>query len=392
MSQIENRIETRGRLADNVVHFAQLLRRAGVRIGSDQVIDAVRALGATGVASRDDVYWAMHAVLISRREDRELYEYAFDAFWRDPGAINKLLGMLLPKTKVPSSAVDQSRRVEEALRPPCPASEDEREPGPVEEQIDATMTFSNVVVDRETDFEQMSTDEIEAAKRAIARLRLVSSRKPTRRWRPSRRGHRVDVRRTLQASARSPGSIELIMAERRRRPPPLIVLCDISGSMERYSRMFLHFAHALAAARDRVTAFVFGTALTNVTRALAARDVDRALAALGRDVRDWAGGTRIGACLREFNRTWSRRVLGQGADVLLMTDGLERDATIDLGFEADRLQRSCRRLIWLNPLLRYREFEPRARGVVALLPHVDAFCPVHNLRSIDELARALERV
>lgn len=196
----------------------------------------------------------------------------------------------------------------------------------------------------------------------------------------------------MRASLKSGGAtIPLRFKSRASRPPPLVILCDISGSMAQYSRMLLHFIHALTNDRDRVHTFVFGTRLTNITRFMRYRDVDAALEAVGERVEDWSGGTRIGATIREFNKFWSRRVLGQGAIVLLISDGLDRSAGEGLGAEMERLHKSCRQLIWLNPLLRFEGFEPRSKGVKAILPHVDQFRSVHNLNSLRDLADALSK-
>jgi hypothetical protein len=221
-------------------------------------------------------------------------------------------------------------------------------------------------------------------------MALPDDRRPTRRFVPDPRGHRVDLRRSLRGSLRGGGAtIDLEFRSPATRPPPLVALVDISGSMAEYSRLFLHFLHALAEKRRRVHSFVFATRLTNVTRELAHRDPDDALARAGARVADWEGGTRIAGALHDFNRLWSRRVLGQGAVVLLFTDGLEREVGSDLGFEMDRLRRSCRRLVWLNPLLRFGGFEARAAGIRAMLPLVDEFRPIHNLGSMEGLVRAL---
>jgi uncharacterized protein with von Willebrand factor type A (vWA) domain len=212
----------------------------------------------------------------------------------------------------------------------------------------------------------------------------------TRRLTPHPHGHRIDLRRTLRASMKAGGAlIDLKYRGPATRPPPIVALLDISGSMGEYTRLFLHFLHAVTDARKRVHSFLFGTRLTNVTRALRAKDPDEALAACSASVADWSGGTRIATSLRAFNKQWARQVLGQGAIVLLITDGLERDPDDRLAFEIDRLHRSCRRLIWLNPLLRFHGFEARALGVRTMLPHVDEFRAVHNLASMEELCRAL---
>ena len=238
----------------------------------------------------------------------------------------------------------------------------------------------------------MSLAEQEAAKRAMAKMRLPLRPVPARRFRLHPRGRRPDLRATLRGAMRTGGDFVALRRRRRlRRPPPLVVICDISGSMARYSRMLLHFMHAVTNDRDRVHCFLFGTRLTNVTRQLRQKDVDAALAGVAEAVEDWSGGTRIGASLRSFNRLWSRRVLGQGAVVLLISDGLDRDSGEGLAVEVERLHKSCRRLVWLNPLLRYDAYEPKTRGAAALMPHVDEFRPAHNLDSLADLAAALGR-
>jgi len=213
-----------------------------------------------------------------------------------------------------------------------------------------------------------------------------------RRTRAAVRGHRIDLRATLRGMTGAAGAVApLAFRARVRRTPPLVVLCDISGSMDRYARMLLHFLHAITNDRHRVHTLVFGTRLTNITRHLKHRDVDIALERVTESVQDWAGGTRIGASLGEFNRRWSRRLLGQNAVVLLISDGLDAESGEGLEFEVERLAKSCARLVWLNPLLRYPGFEARPAGIRAMLPHVDDFLPVHNLASLTGLATALSR-
>jgi uncharacterized protein len=236
----------------------------------------------------------------------------------------------------------------------------------------------------------MTAAEIAEAKRLVAALRLPDDRVPTRRLVADAHGRRIDPRRTFRRSLRAGGAIiDLAFRERGERHPPVVALVDISGSMAEYSRVFLHFLHALGDHRRRVHSFLFATRLTNITRELGSRDPDEALARAAGRAQDWEGGTRIAASLATFNRHWSRRVLSQGAIVLLFTDGLEREVTRDLAFEMDRLHRSCRRLVWLNPLLRFDAFEPKASGIRAMLPHVDDFRPIHNLAAMGDLVQAL---
>jgi uncharacterized protein len=383
-----------GRLAENVMHFARVLRAAGLPIGPDRVIDAVKAIEVAGLARRDDFYWTLAAVFLDRREQFEIFDQAFHIFWRDPQLLERVMAMLLPEVYGRHSKEEgdaPSNRVAEALYPKeKPPKDESREPESQEVQLEATLTFSAREVLQHADFETMTADEIAQAKKMIAALRLPIPMIRTRRMHPDARGERVDLRATLRASLRNGATV--IPLQRRtptERHPPLVALCDVSGSMNRYSRMFLHFLHAITSDRDRVTSFVFGTRLTNITRHLRHRDVDVAMASVSEAIADWSGGTRIGNCLREFNLRWSRRTLGQNAVVLLISDGLDGDVGEGLAREMERLHKSCRKLIWLNPLLRYEGFEARPAGVRAMLPHVDDFLPVHNVKSLIELAQAL---
>ena len=380
-----------GRLGANLMYFARTLRAAGLPVGSGAVLDAMRAVEAVGVARRDDFYWALHAVFVRRADQRPLFDEAFHVFWRNPKLLERVTSLLLPTVHTPprADARPLSRRLSDALFAGREAEARTREAEP-EIELDATLTWSDQEVLRARDFEQMSAAELAAAKAAIARLRFAIPPAPTRRYRPHPHGALIDMRTTFRRSLRlGSGAVMLARRRRRRNPAPLVVLCDISGSMSRYSRVLLHFAHALARDRTRMFSFAFGTRLTNITRQLRDRDVDAAIERASEEVTDWDGGTRIGHCLDVFNREWSRRVCGQGAVVLLISDGLDRDVGDGLGSQVERLHKSCRRLIWLNPLLRYEGFEPRAAGMRALLPHVDELRPVHNLESLEDLCRAL---
>ena len=383
--------DPRGKLATNIVHFARTLRTAGLRVGPGQVLRAIEAVEAAGLKKRDDFYWTLHSVFVNRRDQREIFDQAFHVYWRNPRLLEKMMEMLLPQVGVPAEPdkKELSRRLQDALSPgrgEAPKGEEE----PPEVEIEATFTVSDREVLQHRDFEQMTQAEIDDALRAIARMRLPVPERRTRRYRAARRGPRVDFRASLRRALRPEGLIELRKRVPRRRPPPLVILCDISGSMARYTRMFLHFMHAITNDRDRVFCFTFGTRLNNVTRALRYRDVDIALAKASAQVEDWSGGTRIGQALHEFNNKWSRRVLGQGAVVLLITDGLDREGAAGLAEEMERLHKSCSRLIWLNPLLRYGAYEPKSQGNKAMLPHVDEFRPVHNLESLAGLIAAID--
>ncbi len=376
-----------GRLAENILYFARALRAAGIPVGPGAVIDALEAVNVARIGDRQDFYWMLHAVFVKRHEHTILFDQAFRIFFRKRGYIDKLIAAMLPEAppgeekKPPPGA----QRIQEALFSGVNEREEKSEI-----EIDSRLTVSDREILQTKDFAQMSAAEIAAAKQAIAKLVLPLDLVRTRRLKPARRGHIIDVRRTLRASMKAGGAlIDLKYVGPREKEPPIVALLDISGSMSQYTRLFLHFLHAITDARKRVHTFLFGTRLTNITRAIRQRDPDEALAACTSHVTDWSGGTRIATSLHVFNKQWARRVLGQGAVVLLITDGLERDGDDTLSFEIDRLHRSCRRLIWLNPLLRFEGFEARAKGVRTMLPHVDELRPIHNLESMTELVRAL---
>lgn len=370
---------TNGHLADNVMHFGRVLRAAGLPLGTDRIALALGALEVAGLASRRDLHATLAACFIDRVEHRELFDQAFALFWRVPEPLP------LPVPGAPAEAAPLDRRLGAAFFPQGQTgAEPPRSDSESEGSADAAERL------RKADFDSMSADEWAAAQRLLPRLAPLFEPLPTRRSERAAHPGRIDVRATLRAMARSGG--ELLQPAWRRprtRPAPLVVLADISGSMSRYSRMLLHFTHALGHADLRVESFVFGTRLTRTTRALRLRDPDFAVAQVVRDVDDWSGGTRISESLHAFNRDWARRVLGSRATVLLISDGLEHGDTRRLAFEMERLSKSCRRLVWLNPLLRFAGFEPRAGGIRAMLPFVDDFRPAHNLDSLASLADAL---
>ena len=379
-----------GHLAENIAYFARALRTAGLPVGPGAVMEAVSAVEAAGIGHRDDFRATLHAVFVKRREHSLVFDQAFAIFWRRRALVERMMQAMMPEAagRPDEKRKEALRRVSEALY-----SEPRKTPEQKDElrELDGRLTVSDIEVFKSKDFEQMSAAEIEDAKQEVARLVLPLDAVPVRRMTRTNRGRLIDPRGTLRASMRAGGSgITLKFRKREKKPPPLVAIADISGSMSHYSRIFLHFLHALSKTGRKVHSFVFATELTNVSRAMQAhKDPDVALAAASRLVRDWDGGTRIGRALTEFNRLWSRRVLSQGAVVLLITDGLERHGTEELAFAMDRLHRSCRRLVWLNPLLRYDGFEARAAGIRAMLPHVDEFRSLHNLNSIADLCAAL---
>ena len=379
------------RLADNITLFVRSLRRAGLAVGPAAVLDCIAASREIDIGRREEFYHALASCLVTCPEDRPLFDQAFHIFWRNPRLMEKMRDLLLPTLAREGEEQDPppaARRVDEALRPDTPpAAPDTDRTEHVE--IDMSMTCSADEHLRAMDFQLMSAAEIAEAERAVEAMRLPVPQRPSRRFRQSGDRGRLSFRQTLRRMARTGGLALPCHEAPRHRPRPLVVICDISGSMERYSRMLLRFTHALTQRRGIVHSFLFGTRLTNVSRQMKGRDPDAALRNITNLVEDWSGGTRISGAIASFNRDWSRRVLGQGAVVLLITDGLERDTDSDLAFEMERLHKSCARLIWLNPLLRFDGFEPRSAGIQKILPHVDGFVPIHSLDSMANLAAVL---
>lgn len=385
-----------GRLSANIMHFARLLRRAGIPVGPSGMLAAQRAMTLIEIGSRAQVHAALRAAMVRRHEHQELFDQAFAAFWRDPeaGRAAEALGLMEGQKGPPEKPPPGSRRLAEAFDKRADPND---RPPPPRQEVDAVLTVSEREALQQMDFEAMSAAEIARAKAEIRALRLPLDLRRTRRRRPDPLGPHADLAATIRASRQYGGEILALEHSRRvTRPPPLVVLCDISGSMTRYAQILLHFLHAVANDRERVSTFLFGTRLSNITRQLRHRDPEVAFEMVAHAVPDWQGGTRIGEALANFNRNWARRVLGQGAVVLLVTDGLDRpregaEPGGDLAENMERLHKSCRRLIWLNPLLRWEGFEPKSQGIRAMLPHVDEFRPVHNLASLRALVETLSR-
>ncbi len=388
------------KLASNIAHFTRALRRAGLPIGSGRLIDAIRAVEAAGFTSKNDFFWTLHACFVSRPEQRAVFSQVFRLYWRDPRYLEHMMAAMLPAVRgVQEDRVSHAaeKRAAEALLDGAEALDapQEEEEGGTKIEVDASLTMSAEEKLKSLDFEQMSAAEMVQAKIMLARMTLPIDPLASRRTKMSTLG-RIDPARTLRASMRSGGDLrELKYKNPKIRYPNLVVLCDISGSMSQYSRAVLHFVHAVSNAKGagwaKVFAFTFGTRLTNISRHLRHRDVDSALKAAGAEAQDWEGGTRIGECLENFNKKWSRRVLGPGAFVLLITDGLDRDDPNALSKQMERLHLSARRLVWVNPLLRWDEFAPKARGIAAMLPHVDSFRAGHSIASLQELANVISR-
>jgi uncharacterized protein with von Willebrand factor type A (vWA) domain len=376
-----------GHLLRNVVLFGRLLRAVGVRgVTTSRIEDWVEAAGLIDVGSRRDFRNTAEAVLVTRREDLEWFRAAFDLFFvaRDPTELAEMdLGLLVQRVR---------RRVERRVESARGA--DGRDGGAEgdEPRPQRTFTWSDAEALRRKDFADLEGGELRMVRDMIRRMEWSLDVRETRRLVPSRRG-RLDLRRSLRRNLARGGEIlEFARRDRKRKRRPLALLCDISGSMEPYSRVLLQFLYVASRGLDHTEAFVFGTRLTRITRQLRHRDVDEALRAVHHDVQDFGGGTRIGEAIRAFNRQWSRRVLGQGAAVLIISDGWDRGEPESLGREMARLQRSAYRTIWLNPLLGSPRYEPLTRGLQAALPYIDDFLPVHNLASLEDLGRHLRRL
>lgn len=379
-------------LARNVTHFVRLLRDAGFALSPAHGIEALTALRHVGVGQREDVRAALAALMLTGPDQRPLFDAAFDLFWRDPDWEGKRRALLLPRVEGGTPPPRLNNRLADALAgqraaaPPAPA--------PIEplslESVTIAMAFSARERLAERDFETLDAAEWRALQHLVRDRRIHLALQPTRRLRAAAHGSRADLRASARLAVRQQG--EWMRWKFRRhvmRKPPVVLLLDISGSMSQYSRAVLYFCHALMQSRERLSVFLFGTRLTNITRLLRERDPDEAVDAIAAQVRDWAGGTRIGAALASFNREWARRVLGGRATVLLVTDGLDHENIDLLETEMRRLRRFAHRIVWLNPLLRFPGFSPVARGVQAMLPHVDAMRPAHNLDSLFALQSLL---
>ncbi|MCI0399665.1 MAG: VWA domain-containing protein [Chloroflexi bacterium] len=379
---------TAGNLLHNLLLFGRLLRGLGLDVNPGRMIDLVQALAYIEIDRKADFYHAVRSLLIHSKEDIPLFDQAFDLFWRRPAeyGIELNLGALLSRPRLRPVVAPPPLKA-----PDTPPAGAEEPPGEQETPIlEVTRTYSARELLRQKDFAELTPDEMVAIQAMMAGLVWQLGQRRTRRRRPGR-GPSFDLRRSLRRNLRYGGEwLEWLRREPRYKPRPLVIIADISGSMERYTRLLLHFIYSLAEGLDQVVeAFVFSTRLTRITRQVRDRDVERAMREVSRVVPDWSGGTRIGEALKRFNFDWARRVLGRGAVVLLISDGWDRGDPELLGQEMARLQRSCHRLIWLNPLLGSPEYEPLTRGIQAALPYIDDFLPVHNLASLEELAQHL---
>jgi uncharacterized protein with von Willebrand factor type A (vWA) domain len=378
-----------GQLLHNLVLFGRVLRGLGLDVNPSRVHDVFHALQHIQIGRQPDFYFTLRSLLVHRHEDQPLFDQAFTLFWRIP----------TERWEITLPAPARPRRRPTVVPPSLPAPK-EAPPSTADQDgsgrpplIEATVTYSAAEVLRRKDFAEMTPEELAAVRQAIAQMMWRLGERRTRRRRAGR-GAWLDLRRTVRSNLRHGGELlRRAYREPKRKPRPLVVVADVSGSMERYTRLLLHFVYSLTfGLRQPVESFVFGTRLTRITRQMAHKDVETALREVAQVVNDWAGGTRIGDCLKRFNFDWGRRVLGRGAVVLLISDGWDRGDPQLLSHEMARLKRSCHRLIWLNPLLGMPDYEPLTRGMQAALPYVHDFLPVHNLASLEDLAASLLRL
>lgn len=378
-----------GNLLSHVLAFGYLLRETGVAVSPGQMLELIAALDHVAMGRREDFRATARCILVQRREDLPLFDSAFEFFWRNltgSTAHDELLQELLPTTRIPRRQLRVPQRKSDAGEPEPP-------PEAPEEELELLLTYSPGEALRQKDFGQFTWEEVQQCKTLLQNLRWQIAERQTRRKQAARRGSQLDWRRTIRRNMRYGGEmLQLSYRETRSEVRPLVLICDISGSMERYSRILLQFAYSVANGLTDVEAFVFGTRLTRITRQLRRRDIDDAIDEVANHVVDWSGGTRIGDAIKDFNYIWGRRVLGRGPVVLVISDGWDRGDPAMLRREMGRLQRSCHRLIWLNPLLGNKDYQPLTLGMQAALPFVDDFLPVHNLVSLEQLGAHLSTV
>lgn len=383
MTETAEQLIPQGHLMSHVLAFVHLLRSTGIKVSTEQTLDLARALEYVPMTARADFRATACCTLICRREDLPVFDAAFEFYWRSQSGFDPLM-MAIPVVKVPPKPLRLPRRPRQQGAGQQD-SEEERE-----EKVGFTLTFTAAETLRTKDFGSFSYEEVQSCKELLRNLEWRIEPRRTRRRRPTSRAGSIDMRRLMRRNLRYGGDpLELTYREPRQRQRPLVVLCDISGSMDRYSRILLQFVHTISNGLRDVEAFVFGTRLTRITRLLRERDIDEAIAAVSKQVVDWSGGTRIGDAIKQFNYSWARRVLGRGPVVMVISDGWDRGDPQVLGREMARLQRSCHRLIWLNPLLGNPRYQPLTQGIQAALPYVDDFLPVHNLLSLEQLGAKL---
>ena len=374
------------KLDKNIIFFARLLRASGISIGSDSILEAIESIKLVGVNNKQSFFYALQTCLIRRPEDMKIFAQAFSLFWQNPKFRDRIRDLLLPQTRMQGAEEEKeelAKRIQDTLSTP-----ENSKSRIVEEEtllIDTTGTASDTQLFKEKDFEMMSKDELQIASRSIKELLIKIPKRPFRRSENSYLGKEVSTRESLRKARRNFGSVIPKLVKKKEVSRPVIVLLDISGSMENYSRMMIHFVHNLMQKHKKVHAFLFGTKLTNISFQMKNKDIDVALKEVSKATNDWAGGTRIRDSIFTFNKNWVRRVSSSNSIIFLITDGLDRDHSTDLFDQMERLQKSCYKLIWLNPLLRFTDFLPKSISIKRILLNVDAFLPIHSIESMQNL-------
>ena len=378
-------MDEESKLLENILRFIRLLRNSGIKIGNQSSIDALNSIKILKIGNRNEFYWALHSNLIYRNEDKEIFDQCFHLFWQNPKILQQMFNLLLPQIgtqKAPTTNKKQLKRISDNIQKQNKDIQKEKK----EEIIfDSKMSWSNKSALNTKDFEMMSLKEIKQAEKEIKKFLIKSKTQISRRWKKNNQSSKISTKYTIKKSVKNNGIIHLAFKDRIKKFKPLVILIDISGSMESYSRIMLFLSHMLIQQHKNVEIFTFGTKLTRITKFLKNKDVDDSLDRVGKFVNDWAAGTKITSSIKDFNFNWSRRILTQNQTLLLITDGLERDDSQNLDFEINRLSLFTNNIIWLNPLLRYEKFEPKVNSIKTILRHVDKHVPIHNINSIKSL-------
>ena len=378
-------MDEESKLLENILRFIRLLRNSGIKIGNQSSIDALNSIKILKIGNRNEFYWALYSNLIYRNDDTEIFNQCFHLFWQNPKILQQMFNLLLPQIgtqKAPTNNKKQLKRISDNIQKQNKDVNIEKK----EEIIfDSQMSWSNKSALNTKDFEMMSLEEIHQAEKEIKKFLIKSKTQISRRWKKNDQSTKISTKYTIKKSVKNNGIIHLAFKERIKKFRPIVILIDISGSMESYSRMMLFLSHILIQQYKDIEVFTFGTKLTRITNFLKNKDVDLSLDKVGKFVNDWAAGTKITSSIKDFNFNWSRRLLTQNQTLLLITDGLERDDSQNLDFEINRLSLFANNIIWLNPLLRYKKFEPKVNSIKTILRHVHKHVPIHNLNSIKNL-------
>ena len=380
-------MDDESKLLENILRFIRLLRNSGIKIGNQSSIDALNSIKILKIGNRNEFYWALHSNLIYKNEDTEVFDQCFHLFWQNPKILQQMFNLLLPQIgtqKAPKTDKKQLKRISDNIQKQNNDINIEKKNEIV---FNSQMSWSNKSALNTKDFEMMSLEEIHQAEKEIRKFLIKSKTQISRRWKKNDQSSKISTKYTIKKSVKNNGVIQLAFKERIKKFRPLVILIDISGSMENYSRIMLFLSHILIQQHKDIEVFTFGTKLTRITKFLKNKDVDFSLDKIGKFVGDWAAGTKITSSIKDFNFKWSRRILTQNQTLLLITDGLERDDNQNLDFEVNRLSLFTSNIIWLNPLLRYKQFEPKIESIKTILRYVDKHVPIHDINSIRNLVK-----